>query len=85
MQVFTQTTGSAQIHNHTNYYGSGELNKESDQLASLVMWYDNDWIDVKKFTAVPAPLTFVAVPLINGQSNVEFVCNDIALDIAERK
>lgn len=70
---------------NTIYYGSGEYNKDTDQLKSLSIWKDDQWIDVREFTAVPTPLNFVAVPMIKGVSNVEFVCNDISTDLATRK
>jgi hypothetical protein len=70
---------------NTIYYGSGEYNKDTDQLKSLSIWKDDQWIDVREFTAVPTPLNFVAVPTIKGESNVEFICNDISTDLATRK
>ena len=70
---------------NTNYYGCGEYDRDSDQLTAISIWKNDKWIELKEFTEMPAPLIFIALPTIYGENNVEFVCSDIAIALAERK
>jgi hypothetical protein len=70
---------------NTNYYGSGEYDQQEKELSGLSIWLDGEWIVIGEFTAVPTPFSFFAVPMINGEANVEFVCSDVEADRARRK
>ena len=70
---------------NTNYYGCGEYDRDSDQLKAISIWKNDKWIELKEFTEMPTPLIFIALPMIYGKHNVEFVCSDITIDRAGRK
>ena len=63
--------------------GSASYNVELDQLEAISIWEGDTWVGVQE-SALPAPLSLVAVPTIHGVPNVEFVCNDPAADRASR-
>lgn len=69
--------------NNGSAVGAASYNLERDQLEGISIWQDGEWIGVEDSDLVP-PLSLVAVPTINGVAHVEFICNDVAEDVAAR-
>lgn len=67
----------------SDIYGSAEYDSDTESLSAISIWKDNEWILLSDFEQ-PTPLTFVSVPKICGIENVEFVCEDLFEDFADR-
>ena len=63
--------------------GSGSYSFEADRLEAISLWRDEAWIDLRQ-AGLATPLVLVAVPSIEGVAGVEFVCDDLATDLARR-
>ena len=64
-------------------YVLAEYDGETESLSAISIWKENEWILLSDFE-LETPLTFVAIPKINGSENVEFVCEDLFEDFAAR-
>jgi len=67
----------------TDLYGSGEYHREHDRLEAISLWIGTQWRGLTD-AGVQAPLTFIVIPRIRGQADVEFECNDLRSDEAYR-
>ncbi len=67
----------------TGIYGSGSYRPEDDKLFGMALWVDGRW-QLLSAVSLQTPLTFVAIPRIRGQANVEYVCTDLRADEAHR-
>ena len=67
----------------TNTFASSSYNPEADQLEAISIWDGAAWAIIQE-AKLRAPVTFVSVPTIEGQPNVEFVCDDLKSDRAKR-
>lgn len=63
----------------TDLVGSAEFDSENQSLSAIAVWIENQWKSLKD-TQIASPVTLVAVPRINGESNVEFVCQNFNED-----
>lgn len=82
MEMYNPTI-SLKIKN-TDLFGSAEYDYETESLSAISIWKENEWILLSDFEK-STPITFISIPKINGIENVEFVCDDIMSDIANRK
>jgi hypothetical protein len=64
-------------------YASAEFDNETESLNAISIWVDNEWKILDEFTG-ETPITFIALPKINGIANVEFLCENIFDDMAEK-
>lgn len=67
----------------TQIYGSAEFDDKTQSISAISIWVDNEW-KVLSDCEIVTPITFIAVPKINGMENVEFICKHISGDIATR-
>jgi hypothetical protein len=82
MEMYNPTI-SLKIKN-TDLFGSAEYDYETESLSAISIWKENEWILLSDFEK-STPITFISIPKINGIENVEFVCDNIMSDIANRK
>ena len=68
----------------TDRFASGEYDEQKKQLAGISVWKDDSWTDLRGL-GLPEPVILIAVPRINGEENVEFICIDVKKDRAYRK
>jgi hypothetical protein len=67
----------------TPLVGSASYSFEADRLEAISLWRDEAWIDLRE-TGLATPLVLIAVPSIEGVAGVEFTCNELASERAER-
>lgn len=68
----------------SNVYGSAEFNYSEQVLESTAVWHDDEWISVFDYETFVFPVTFVAIPTIQGQSGVEFEYVNWQMETAKR-
>lgn len=68
----------------TDLFGSAEFDNDTQSLSAISIWIDNEWKVLSK-TQITTPITFIAIPKIDGIQNVEFFCDSLTGDTAERQ
>jgi hypothetical protein len=68
---------------NNDLFGSAEFDNETQTLSAISIWFDTEWKTLNQ-SQVSTPIVFVALPKINGVQNVEFLCDNLDTDIAER-
>jgi hypothetical protein len=68
----------------TELFGSAEFDNETHSLSAISVWLNNEW-KILNQTQIKTPIIFIAIPRINGVQNVEFVCDSLLSDNAERQ
>ena len=68
----------------TELFGSAEFDNETQSLSAISVWLDNEWKTLNQ-TKMKTPITFIAIPKIDGVQNVEFFCDSLSSDNAERQ
>jgi hypothetical protein len=68
----------------TELFGSGEFDNETQSLSAISIWLDNEW-KILSQTQIKTPIIFIALPKINEIQNVEFFCDSLTSDNAERQ
>ena len=68
---------------NSEIYASAEFDNETESLSVISIWVENEWKILDEYNG-EAPIIFVALPKINGISNVEFICKNISDDLAEK-
>jgi hypothetical protein len=69
---------------NSDYYASAEYNQDNDQLEAIAVWQHNQWVVLGKMDNLVLPVIFVAIPTINGVSNVAFEYTSWDVDGATR-
>lgn len=67
----------------SNLFASASYNAERNQLESIAIWTNEEWQLLNK-SGLKEPITFLSVPLINGEENAKFICGDVKSEIAKR-
>ena len=68
---------------NSDLFGSAEYDNETESLSAISIWKGHEWILLCDYEQT-TPITFTSIPKINGIENVEFVCENLLNDIAER-
>lgn len=68
----------------TELFGSAEFDNEKQSLSAISVWFDNEW-KILNQTQIKTPIIFIAIPKIDGVQNVEFLCESLSSDNAERQ
>jgi hypothetical protein len=68
----------------TDLFGSAEFDDDTQSLSAISIWLDNKW-KVLSETQITTPTIFIAIPKIDGVQDVEFICNNLTSDNAERQ
>jgi len=68
----------------TELFGSAEYDNDTQSLSAISIWLDNEW-KILSDTQIMTPITFIAIPKIDGIQNVEFICGSLTSDNAERQ
>ncbi len=68
---------------NNDLFASAEFDNETQTLSAISIWHNTEWKTLNQ-SKVNTPIIFVALPKINGVQNVEFICDNINTDIAER-
>jgi hypothetical protein len=68
----------------TELFGSAEFDNETQSLSAISVWLDNEW-KILSQTQIKTPIIFIAIPKIDGAQNVEFLCDSLSSDNAERQ
>ena len=68
----------------TDLFGSAEFDSDTQTLSAISIWLDNKW-KILSEAQIQTPTIFIAIPKIDGMQNVEFLCNSLTDDIAERQ
>ena len=67
----------------TEIVGSGSYRPNDSKLFGMAVWTGEGWTMLKD-SALTTPIRLIAVPTIHGVHDVEFVCADLAGDLAHR-
>ena len=68
----------------TELFGSAEFDNETQSLSAISIWIDSEWKTLNQ-TQIKTPIIFIAIPKIDGVQNVEFRCDSLSNDNAERQ
>ncbi len=68
----------------TELFGSAEYDNDTQSLSAISIWFDNEW-KILSETQIMTPITFIAIPKIDGIQNVEFICDSLTSDNAKRQ
>jgi hypothetical protein len=68
----------------TELFGSAEFDSETQSLSAISVWLDSEWKTLNQ-TQIKTPIIFIAIPKIAGVQNVEFLCDSLSSDNAERQ
>ena len=68
---------------NTEIYASAEFDNEEENLSAISIWIENQWKILDEYEG-ETPIVFIALPKINGIPNVEFKCENILDDLAEK-
>lgn len=64
-------------------FASAEYENETESLSAISIWIDNEW-KILSESAIGTPVILIAIPKINGVQQVEFICENLTNDKAER-
>lgn len=68
----------------TDLFGSAEFDSDTQTLSAISIWLYSKW-KILSEAQIQTPAIFIAIPKIDGIQNVEFLCNSLTDDIAERQ
>ena len=68
----------------TELFGSAEYDNDTQSLSAISIWFDNE-CKILSETQIMTPITFIAIPKIDGIQNVEFICDSLTSDNAKRQ
>lgn len=68
----------------TELFGSAEFDNDTQSISAISVWLDDEW-KILTQTQIKTPIIFIAVPKIDGVENVEFLCDSLSSDNAERQ
>lgn len=69
----------------TNLRATSDYDCEADEISVICVWYEGKWVTLAEIPTLKPPVTIVAVPSINGESDVEFVVENFKRDEGVRK
>ena len=67
----------------TDIVGSGSYGPKEGRMFGMALWTGDGWTTLKD-AALTAPIRLIATPTINGTPDVQFICDDLARDLALR-
>jgi hypothetical protein len=67
----------------TELFASAEFDNETESLSAISIWIDNGW-KILSQAKIKEPIIFISIPQINGVQNIEFFCETLADESAER-
>lgn len=66
----------------TEYYASGLYNNDTKKIESISVYVNNDIVDPNEIDNLSKPVTYIAIPRINGVENKEFLSQLTNIDEA---
>ena len=68
---------------NSDFFASAEYDGKSECLNAISFWSDKEWKVLNDYKG-KIPIIFIALPKINGISNIEFLCDNISHDLAAK-